>query len=150
MLITVHADDLTLSPEDRARLARALRRVLEPFQPRVARATLRVRGGPGGRAAARVTVPLGPAGAVRAEVRGRGPVAVAEAVAVRAAEAVQRRLAAERAQLLAFLFLATGEPGAWPSPPPPRARRRPDRAPSRPASAPARALGPRRDPPLAA
>lgn len=111
MLVTVQAEP-PVSRDERARMVRAVRLALEPFRPRVARATLRVRGaGAEGKALVQAYVPLGPAGVVRVEARGRGLRACTQAAIRRIAEAVARRLTAERQALLEYLFLASGATG---------------------------------------
>lgn len=128
MIVTVRASETVVSAEDRARLAHALREALEPFRPRVVRATLGVRGArrsADARWRVDVAVPLGSAGAVRVAIRGDAVLPCAAAAIVRAADAVSRRLAKEREQLLEFLFLAS-EGAGWPA-----SRRGPERGPRR-------------------
>jgi hypothetical protein len=114
--VRVEADEVLVSGEARARVARALRLALERFRPRVAGATLRIRRGEGNGAKAivRVAVPLGPAGVVRVSARDVDPSACTGIAIERAASAVDERLRAERRELLEFLFLAGRGAGGWP------------------------------------
>ena len=119
MVVTLRADEVSLSREESARIARDLRRSLEPFQPRVVRATLRIRRGAevraNGTSFVQISVPLGPSGVVRVEARGVG-IGWCTATAIRRiADAVARRLTLERQQLLEFLFLMSGSVGGRPA-----------------------------------
>jgi hypothetical protein len=119
MVVTVRADEVSLSREESARIARDLRRSLEPFQPRVVRATLWIRRGAevraNGTSLVQISVPLGPSGVVRVEARGVGIAWCTETAIRRIADAVARRLTLERQQLLEFLFLMNGGVGGWPA-----------------------------------
>lgn len=102
-----------VSLQERAHLARALRLALAPFQPRVARAVLRLRRcGASWRVEARV--PLGPSGVVRVAARDAALGPSADAAIRRVADAVRRRLSLEREELLEFLFLVNQAAGEWP------------------------------------
>lgn len=118
MVVTVRADEVSVSREEGARIARDLRRALEPFRPRVVRAILRIRGGAEVRAKGsllvQIAVPLGPAGVVRVEARGVGIVRGTETAIRRIADAVARRLTLERQQLLEFLALVNDGVGGRP------------------------------------
>lgn len=94
--------------EERARLA------LEPFRPRVGRATLRVRAGV--EALVELSVPLGTAGTVRIRGRGASVRSCAEEVIARAVDAITLRLRAERQELLEFLLLASDRDPGWAAP----------------------------------
>lgn len=119
MVVAVRADEVSPSRKESARIARDLRCSLEPFQPRVVRATLRIRRGAEGRAdgfsLVQISVPLGPSGVVRAEARGVGIRWCTETAIRRIADAVERRLMLERKQLLEFLFLVNGGAGRRPA-----------------------------------
>lgn len=119
MIVTVRAGEVSLSREESARIARDLRRSLEPFQPRVVRASLKIRSGAegsaNGTALVQISVPLGPSGVVRVEARGVGIRWCTETAIRRIARAVARRLTLERQQLLEFLFLVNGCVGRWPA-----------------------------------
>lgn len=114
-----------VSPAELSHLEARLRLALEPFGPRVSRATLRIRRG-GEDAAVELSVPFGAAGSVRVRGRGGGARSCAERVIARAAEAVAGRLSSERRELLEFVRLAGGGRG-WAAPPR-RERRRGPRA----------------------
>lgn len=119
MVVTVRSDEGSLSREENARIAHDLRCAIEAFQPRVVRATLRIRRGAespsGGTSLVQVSVSLGPAGVVRVEARGSGiPSCTGEAIR-RVADAVAHRLTLERQRLLEYLFLVNGAAGTWPA-----------------------------------
>jgi hypothetical protein len=118
MVVTVRADEVSLSREEQARIVRRLRLALETFQPRAVRATLRIRrdaeAGAHETSLVQVSVPLGPAGVVRVEARGAGVRSCTETAIRRIVDAVSRRLSLERQQLLEFLFLARGAAPGWP------------------------------------
>lgn len=110
MEVTVRIPAKYLSDEERSLIVRALALALAPYRPRVARAALRLRDGEpsgAGRARVEIAVPLGPSGVVRVEGTGSCATSAARAAIRRAAAAVEKRLAAERQELLEFLLVAS-------------------------------------------
>lgn len=102
--------------EDLSHVEERVRRALEPFRPRIARATLRVRRAPGEAGAlVELSVPLGGGGTVRVRARGASVRSCSDAVIARAVEAISLRLRSERQELLELLLLASGRRG-WAGP----------------------------------
>lgn len=106
MLVEAEAD--ALSPDELARIARALALALDPHQRRIARASLRSGSGDAaGGALARLRIELRPAGVLTITARAVRSLSAARRAIRRAPSAVARRIALEQHHLLELMTSAS-------------------------------------------